>query len=156
MTHLPGTVHLVAKAPELDIQRLLCAVCDAHVAELASAGMIGILHDIPGIFGSPGTQIDGVHDFRIRFFCPVGKFMQADRIRFSREPRKVQPAGTIRSHTVLPVETRDKIAAGIAHDRNAELSHHIQHIPPKALLISHRVAGLIDAAVHGTAEVLNK
>ena len=82
--------------------------------------------------------------------------MQADRIRFCREPRKVQSFWTIRSHTVLPVESGDKIAAGIAHDRDAELSHHIQHIPPKALLISHRVTRLIDAAIHGAAEVLNK
>jgi hypothetical protein len=61
VAHLPGAVHLVAQAPELDAKRLAGTIRDTHVAEFAAAGVIlkaagGVLEfepkDAEGIKGS--------------------------------------------------------------------------------------------------------
>ena len=156
MAHLPGAVHLVAEAPELDSKRIAGTVSDAHVAEFAAAGVIGVFHDIAGILRPPGTQVDGVHELCIRLLGPVGKFMKAYRIRFRGEPGKIQPLGAVGSHAVLPVEAGDKVAAGIADYGDAEIAHLFQHVFAKALFIRHGVTGLVNPAVHCAAQMLNE
>ena len=107
MSHLPGTVHFIAKAPHFDAQRILFPVFDPHVAELASALMVRVFHDIPGVFRSAGAQIDGIHDLAADLSGPVSEFMQAYFITFRCEPGQVQPPGPLvpGTYRILPVET---------------------------------------------------
>jgi hypothetical protein len=46
---LPGAIHLVAEAPELDVPGLFTAVGDALVAPLAAAGMIDVFEEGAGL-----------------------------------------------------------------------------------------------------------
>ena len=156
VAHLPGAVHFVAQTPEPDVQRVLRPVPDPHVAEPGPAGMVGVLHDVPGVLRPPGPQVDRVHDPGIRLPGPVREFMQAHLVGLRGEPGQVQPAGPVRAHAVLPVEAGHEVAPGIPHHRNAQPPDHFQHVPAKALLVRQGMPRLIDAAVDGPAQVLDE
>ena len=156
MPHLPGAIHFVAQAPQLDVQRILRAICDTHVTELASSWMVGVLDNVSCILRSSGSKVDRVHDLCVCLFRPVRKFVQANRIGFGGKPRQIQPARAVAPHAVLPVETGNEVASGITDHGDPQLSHHLQHIPAEALRIRHRMTGLINAAIHRTSKMLNE
>ena len=62
--------------------------------------------DIPRIFGSACSEIDGVHDVTVGFFCPVGKLVKADFVGLGGEPGKIKPLRPLidGTYTVLPTE----------------------------------------------------
>ena len=158
VAHLPGAVHFVAQAPQLDAEGLLRAVLDAHIGELAAALVVGVFHHVPGVFGAPGAQVDGVHHLSVGFLRPVSKFVHAHRVGFRGEPGQVQSLGPLilGADGVLPVKAGHEIAAGIAHHRHADFTYLFQHIPAEALLVRHGMARLVNAAVHCAAQVLDK
>ena len=82
--------------------------------------------------------------------------MKAYRIGFRSEPGQVQTLGAVGTHTVLPVEAGDKVAAGIADYGDAEIAHLFQHVFAKALFIRHGVTGLVNPTVHCAAQMLNE
>ena len=120
--------------------------------------MVGILHDIPGRVRAPGAEIHGIHDLGVGFFGPVAEFMKADLVGLGGEPGKIQALRPLvtRADGVLPVEAGNEVAAGITDDGNAELPDHVDDILPESVLIRGGMAGLIDAAVHRAAQVLNE
>ena len=158
MSHLPGAVHLVAKAPHFNAQRILSSVPDPHITELASALVVGVFHDVPRVFRSPGAQVDGIHDFAADLFRPVCKFMQAHLVAFRCEPGQVQALRPQlpRTDGILPVEAGDKVSAGIPDDRNADLADLFNHVFPESGFIRVRMTGFIDTAVDRAAKVLDK
>ena len=84
--------------------------------------------------------------------------METDLVGLGGEPGEVEAFRTLchRADAVLPVEARDEVPAGIAHQRNTELFHGLHHIGAEAELIRQRVTGFIDAAVDRAAQVLDK
>ena len=158
VAHLPGAVHFVAKAPELDAEGILRAVLNAQVAPVAAGGMIGIFHHVPGGVRAPGAQIDGVHDLRIGFFRPIHKFVQTYLVGLCGEPCQIQTLRALLAgaHAVLPVKAGDKIATRIANHRHAQLPDHIDHVPAEAVFVRRRMSRLVNAAVHSPAQMLDK
>ena len=158
MAHLPGAVHFVAQAPELDIKGRFRAVFAPQVAPIAAGGMVGVFDDVARRVGAARTEIDGVHNLRISLLHPVDKFVQADFVRFRGEPGEVEPAGALaaRADAVFPVEAGNEVAARIAHDGHAEPAHHVDDVAAESVFVRRGVAGLIDAAVYGTSEVFNE
>ena len=158
MTHLPGAVHFVAQAEQLDAEGLLRAVPDTHIRELAAAFVVGVFHHVPGLFGAAGAQVDGVHHLGIGFLRPVREFMQADFVGLGGEPGQIQALGPLLpgADGVLPVETRHEVAAGIAHHGHADFPNLFQYIFAEALLVRQGVAWLINAAVHRAAQMFNE
>ena len=62
-----------------------------------------------------------------------------------------------RADAVLPVVVGDEIAAGIADAAAAfEVRDELEHVAAEAVLVGGRVAGLVDAAVDGAAEMLEE
>ena len=120
--------------------------------------MVGVFHNVPGVFRAPGAQIDGVHHLAAGCGAPVGKFVEAHLVGLGGEPGQIQPLGPLLpgTHTVLPVEAGDEIAAGVAHQGHPQLFDHFDHVLAEALLIRLRVARLIDAAVNRPAQMLNE
>ena len=158
MAHLPGAVHFVAQAEQLDAEGLLRAVPDAQVGELAAAFVVGVFHHVPGLFGAAGAQVDGVHHLGIGFLCPVRELMQADFVGLGGEPGQIQAFGPLLpgADRILPVEARHEVAAGIAHHGHADFPHLFQYIFAEALLIRQGMAGFVNAAVHRAAQVLDE
>ena len=158
VAHLPGAVHFVAKAPELDAEGILRAVLNAQVAPVAAGGVVGIFHHVPGGVRAPGAQIDGVHDLRIRFLGPVHKFMETDLVGFRGEPCQIKPLRALIAwpNAVFPVEARHKVAARITHHRHPQLAYHVDHIATETVFIRRGMTRLINAAVHGASQMLNK
>ena len=158
MPHLPGRVHLVAQAPELDAERLLRAVADAHIAEIAPAGMVGVFDDVAGGVLVARAEVDGIHDLRADLAGPLRELVQAHFVGLRGEPGKVQPPRPLfpGADAVLPVEAGDEIAAGIAYDRYAQALHKLDHIPAETKAVRQRMLRLINAAVDRAAKMLDK
>ena len=55
MPDLPGTVHLISEAPELDVVRIGCAISDTHITVIGSARMIAVFHQGTGRVGTAGS-----------------------------------------------------------------------------------------------------
>lgn len=79
--------------------------------------------------------------------------MHADFVGLRGKPGQIQPLGALLpgANAVLPVEAGYEIAAGIAHQRDAQLAHQLDNILAKTLLIRLGMTRLIDAAVHRPA-----
>ena len=84
--------------------------------------------------------------------------MQPYGIGLRGEPGKVKAlrAPGDRPYRILPVKSGDEVPAGIAHYGHLQPAHHLQHISAESLFIRHRMAGLIDAAVDGPAQMFDK
>jgi hypothetical protein len=72
--------------------------------------------------------------------------------------REVEPARTTfaRADAVLPLVPRDEVAARVANERRPELAPEREHVAPEAVLVGAGVAGLVEAAVDATTDVLDE
>ena len=61
-----------------------------------------------------------------------------------------------RADAVLPAVARDEVAAGVAHDRRAELADQLEHVGAEAVLVGGGVRRLVDAGVDAAAHVLDE
>ena len=158
VTHLPGTVHFIAQAPQLNVERILCTVADAQIAPVAAGGMISILHHVPRRIRSTGAQVDGIHDLGIRSLCPPVEFVEADFVGFRGEPGQIQLLGPLRHRTdaVLPVEAGHKVAAGIADNGNAQFAHQVNYILAETIGVGSGMTGLINTAINRPSQMFNK
>ena len=120
--------------------------------------MIGVFDDIPGRIRTTGAEIYGIHEFGFGFFRPIAELMQAYFIGFRSEPGQIQPLRPLipGADGILPVEAGHKVAARIAHHRNVQLPHHVDHVPAETVFVRRGMIRFIDAAVHRPAEVLDK
>ena len=84
--------------------------------------------------------------------------MQAHLVGLGGEPGQIQAGGAALpgADGILPVEAGNKVAAGVAHHRHAQTPDHVHHVPAEAVFVGGGMAGLIDAAVDGAAQVLNE
>ena len=140
----------------MDAKRLLPAVGDAHVGELAARGMVGVFDDVARLLGAAGAQVDRVHRRSAGLFAPVAELVQADLVRLGGKPCQIQPLWAVRPDGILPVEAGDEVAAGIADDGDIQPADEVEHVAAKALLVGGRMAGLIDAFVDCAAHVFEE
>ena len=155
---LPGAVHLIPEAPVFDAEGLLEAVGAAAVAELGATGKVAVFDEVARLGDAARAEIDGEHALRSGAARPFLKFVYADLVGLYRAPCEIEPprAQLTRAGPVLPVVAGDEVAARIAHDVDAELLYHAEHVAAKAHIVRGRVSRLVDAAVDGPAEVLDE
>ena len=156
--HLPGAIHLVAEAPELDAVRRLVAVPAAQVRPGGAAGMVAVFEEVAGGVAGAGAEIDGEHRLDVRGPAPVDELVRPERVGLGREPGEVEPRRPFgdRADAVLPVVAGDEVAARVADDGGAELPDEIEHVAPEPALVRGRVAGLVDALVDAAPEMLDE
>ena len=155
---LPGAVHLVAQAPGFDVERLFKAIGSPFVAIQGTAGEVTVFHQIPGFFGSSGTQVYGHHHLRAGPFGPFLKLIDTHLVGFNHFPGQFQPPGALVFGTsaVFPAIAGYKVTAGIPDDGNLELAYQIQYVLPEAHVIGSGVIRLINAAVDRPSQMFNK
>src|SRR6185312_293238 len=114
---LPGAIHLVAEAPELDVPGLLAAILAPEVAPIAAARMVDILDEVARRIEAARAEVDRQHHLGTGGVAPVGEFMNADLIALRGMPGEVEPhrALLLRPDAVFPVIGGDEIAARVAH-----------------------------------------
>ena len=158
LPHLPGPVHLVAEAPEFDIEGILLPVCNTHVREFAPSEVVGILHHITRLLGPSRAEVDGIHYLGPCPVGPAGKFMEAHLVGFGSKPGEVQTPGAAlnRAYAVFPVEAGDEIPARVADDGNAELLYGFDDVSAETQLVGQWMARLVDAAIDSTAQMFDK
>ncbi len=155
---LPGTVHLVAEAPELEAVRIGRAVGDTQVAPTGAARVVAVFEQVAGGVETAGAEVDGHVDVGPGELGPAGEFVGADRVGLGREPGEIEtgrPVGN-GADSVFPLVPGDEIAAGVADERDAEGADQFEDIAAEAVLIGGRVAGFVDTAVDGPPEVLEE
>ena len=158
MSHLPWSIHLITKAPELDVMRILIAVGFSQIAVVGAFFEITVFQNIFGVLRSAGSEVDSHHDIAAGFFGPVSKFVQAKLVCLNDTPGKLRfrrPL-VLRTYTVLPVITGDKISTRITDDRYLKLSDEGQRILAQALLIGKCASLLIDSFINSTSQVFDK
>ena len=91
-------------------------------------------------------------------FEPAGELIQTDLVGFGRVPGKVESGGPLglRSDPVLPPVAGDKIAAGVANGRDAELAYELDHVCPESMTVGCGVGRFIDPVVHTAPEVFDE
>ena len=155
---LPGAVHLVAQAPELDVVRCRHAVRFAQVGQSGAAGVVAVLDEFTGFVGAARAQVDGPHGFDVGGLAPFHELVGAELVGFGAGPGQVQAHRAVGrgANTVFPVIARYKVAAGVAHDGGAEFAGQLHHVAAKAACIGRGVAGFIDTGVDRAAQVFDK
>jgi hypothetical protein len=120
--------------------------------------MVAILHEPARLVDPRGAQVEGQVHLGPGPPGPGGELVGADRIRLGRRPSQIEPPRPRRDrpHPIPPVVPGDKVAAGIADERHAQLAHQIEDIPAKPLLVGGRVLGFVDAAVNAPAQMLDE
>lgn len=158
MPDLPRPVHLVAEAPQLDVERVLVAIPGPEVGPVAAAGVVGVFHDLAGSIHSLGPQVDGLHDFGAGLPGPVHELVEAECVGLHGVPGSVQAARPVLpgADAVFPVITGDEVAAWVADHGGTEFLDELEDILAEALLICLRVAGFVDAGVDTAAHVFHE
>ena len=158
MPHLPWPIHLITKAPELDVMRLFIAVGLSQIAVVGSLFKIAVFQNIFGVLRSAGSEVDSHHDVTAGFFGPVSKLVQAKLVCLNDAPGKLRFCRplVLWPYTVFPVITGNKISTRITDDRYLKLSDESQRILAQALFIGKCASLLINSFINGTAEVFDK
>ena len=158
MTHLPVAVHLVAETPQFNIERLFSAVFNSHIGKLTARAVVCIFNNVARAFCAARAEVYGIHNFTACLFCPIVKLVKPHFICLGRLPGKVKSfrALAYRTHRILPIKARHKVAARVSYNGHAEIFNKRKNIFSEALLVCFGVIGLINAAVNGSAEMLNK
>ena len=158
LPHLPGTVHLVAEAPELDVEWLFLSIRDTLVGEIAVSRVIGIFHDVPRLLRAAGAEIHRVHDLAPGLLRPAGEFVEAYLVGLGREPREVQSFRALfnRADAVFPAEPRDEVSARIPHQGHAQLPYGLHDVGAETQFVGQRMARFIDTAINRPSQVLDK
>ncbi len=158
VTDLPRTVKLVAEAPQLDVEGLLCAVLATHVAPSGASRVVGVLDERASGIHSPCAEVDRLHHLDLGLASPVDELVQTERVGLNGVPGTVDARRPLidRSDAVLPVEARDEVASRVPHDRWAHLLHKLEHVTAEAPLVGLRMPRLVDAGVHAAPHVLDE
>src|ERR1035437_9915170 len=78
VAQLPRTVHLVAKTPHLDAERVTLAVGDPTLGERGARSNIAVFKKVEGILNSAGAEVYGEHKFAADLVQPRRELMQTD------------------------------------------------------------------------------
>jgi hypothetical protein len=141
-----------------DAEQLGAAVLLAHVAPRASRGAVDVFDEVARLVEPARAEVDREHHFRPRGVAPIGKFVDADGVRFGGVPGEVEPRRPLRAraHAVFPIVGGDEVAAWIANDRDFELLDERDHVLAHAVGVGGLVAGLVNAGVNRPSEVLEE
>ena len=158
MTYLPVAVHLVSETPKLYVVRLFNAVLNSQIAVIRTAFMVAVFDKISCFLGTSQAEIYSHHTGCVGFFAPFHKFVGAEAVRLCNAPCELKTFRSFldRTNTVLPIISRNKVAAGIAYNRNVKLANLVDNVLTEAVLVSGCVRGFINSAVNCSAEMLNK
>ncbi len=155
---LPGAIHLIAKAPQLHVERLGVAVALAQVAPVAAGRAVDVLDKVARFVEAARAEVDRQHRLSVGLAAPIDEFMHADGVRIGGVPGEVETSGALfaRADAVFPVVGGDKVAAGIADDGNFDVLDELQHVLAHALFVCGLMVRLVNAGVDRAPEMLEK
>ncbi len=133
---LPGSVHLVAEAPQPHVVGVGGAVLDAQVRPPRAARVVGVLEQVAGLLDAAGPEVDGDHRLALDGLRPADELVDADLIGLDGLPRLIEANGPVgrRADAVLPVVPGDEVAARVADNRDAEVAGERGDVVAEAVL----------------------
>ena len=155
---VPGSVHLIAQAPELDAMRLIPAMRPAEFRQCGAARVIAVLDEVAGILRSPRGEVDNEHGLDAGEAAPVDELVGAESVGFDRLPSVIEAPRPLpdRTDAVFPSIGGDEVSAGILDDCGTKLLDEIEHVAAKPPLVGGGVARLVNAAINAAPEMLNE
>ena len=155
---LPGSVHLVAQAPQAHVVRLGGAMGAAQVRETGAARVVAVLQEVDRLLRPAGPEVDREHRLGPDLAAPGDELAGAERVGLDRVPGQVQAAWPlrVRSDPVLPAVAGDEVAAGVAQHGGAQLADQVQHVGAVATLVGVAMPRLEEPGVHAPAQVLDE
>ena len=155
---LPRTVHLIAEIPRLHAVRLLVTVLDTQVGPVRSARKIRVLHAVHRVLRAAGAHIYRIKGTGADLLSPLQILIVADLVGDHLVPRRVEvhlPL-RLRADGILPLPSRNEVAAGQADRRKPGLFERVDDVGAEALLIRRRMLRVEHRAVHHRADGLEK
>ncbi len=158
MAELPRPIHLVAKAPHADIERIGRAVGGPLLDQRGACTEVRVLEQVERLERAAGSEVEREHELGAHALTPSCELMQPDLVRLERVPCEVQPRrpSLARADAVLPPVAGNKVAAWVADCGYAELAHQIHHVGPESVRVGGRMLGLVDPVVDAPTEVLDE
>jgi hypothetical protein len=156
--HLPGTVHLVADAPVLDIVRRGVTVFGAQVGIVGAGGCVAIIDQVARGLDRAGAHVDAQHRRGVDGFAEAHEFVGAKLVGLQRLPGQLAAARAqlLRADAVEPVVAAEEVAAGIADRRVLLGAQRVEHVGAQAVLVGVGGLGFVDAFVDASPHVLGK
>ena len=145
VTDLPGSIHLVAKAPVLHPVRGLVAVLAPQVAPARALLHVAVLNQSRSHFRAARAEIHPQERLATCLPAPGDEFVGAKPVGFERVPGAVEDTRPVllRSHSVKPVIAGNEIAARVADDGYAQLPDFVYrstHLSPQGRCIKCELA----------------
>src|ERR1700681_3604006 len=94
MTHLPGTVHLIAEAPILDLPRGFASILFSQTRHRRIFGRVTVLYPLLCIRPRSSTQIRADIGLGAKLCRVIQELMGAEAVAFHGAPGHLQPRWT--------------------------------------------------------------
>src|SRR6478735_820367 len=117
--------------------------------------MVAVLDQLAGLIRACRAEVDGHHRLHAGLAAPGNEFVGAELVALGREPGQVELHRPLLlwPHAVAPVVAGNEIAAGPAHDCDAEFLRQLQYISAEAMFVGGRMAGFMDAAIYAATQM---
>ncbi len=158
MPDLPRSIHLVAKTPVLDAERLGASMRLAQIAPRAAGRAVDVFDEVARMIEPARTEIDGQHHLRACGLAPFRKLVHADLVGLGRMPREVESCRPLLAwaNPVFPIVGRDEIAAGIANDRDLEFANEFDDVLAHPVGVGAFMIRLVDPGIDRPPQMLEK
>jgi hypothetical protein len=156
MSQLPISVHLIPKAPHLDIEGLFRAIPTTEIRELRALGNVGVFEKVESLLKAASAEIHGLHELvSAEFVKPIHHFVQAELVGFCGVPGQIETTGSgfLWPNAVFPPVTGHKVASRIPYGGDTELFDEFQDIGSESVSICTRMGRLIHSAVNTPAKM---
>ena len=113
-----------------DAVRLLGAVAAAAGPTGGAAGVVAVLDEVDGLLHAAGAEVDRHHRLDAGVAGPAHELVDADLVGLDGPPGQVEPGGSpvLSGRRRPPSGTGDEVAAGVAHEGDAELAGQVEHV----------------------------
>ena len=157
MTDLPNAVHLVTKAPHLNVVGVCVAVALTHLRVLTNVEITVLKHSACGISAS-GAKVDCHHRLNARLLTPGHKLVKTELVGFKALPGRLRANGALIAGAdgILPSVSGNEVTAGVSYGGNSLLLHKVDNVLTEAVLISGGMTWLIKTSVYETTHMLGK
>ena len=158
VAHLPGAIHLVAEAPELDLPGIAAAVLAAQAGHGGVFGGIAVLDPLLGFGPGAGAEVGADVGLGAEHLDVVEELVGAEAVAFDGAPGhfEARRALVARADAVAPVVVGGEVAAGPAQQGDVELADGFEDVLAEAVGIGEGRLLFEDAAVDAAAEVLDE
>src|SRR6185437_1525451 len=134
------------------------SVLFAEIGPGGVRGRVAVFYPIGGFLHRAGAHVDGDVGLGVDLAAVFDEIVRAELVRLHFLPGGVPAtrALLLGADAVLPVIAGGEISAGPAQHGDVQIAYGLQHVLAEAVLVRKGRAGIVDAAVNATTEMLDE